>query len=194
MHLPTHPVTLARFAARAAPPATLLARLSFRDAKARGLFAGLAAHSMLPLERPPSAAFGLMLGLLAHAVGWPFPRGGSQRLSDALASYLRSLGGEVETGHRVRSLAELGDAHAVLLDVRLPDANGVTLAQRLRAASDRPSILLTSTDRKAVGPAIVQLCGASGFVPKTELSAAAIRRMLASATTETSRSGERQGT
>jgi phytoene dehydrogenase-like protein len=117
LHLPAHPVMLARFAARAAPPATMLARLSFRGVKARGLFAGLAAHSMLPLERPPSAAFGLMLGLLGHSVGWPFPRGGSQRLSDALAAYLRSLGGEIETGHRVESLAELGDARAVLLDV-----------------------------------------------------------------------------
>ena len=117
VHLPSHPLALARFGARAAPPATMLARLSFRGRNARGLFAGLAAHSMLPLERPPSAAFGLMLGLLGHSVGWPFPRGGSQRLSDALASHLRSLGGEIETGHRVESLAELGNPRAVLLDV-----------------------------------------------------------------------------
>src|SRR5436190_1339589 len=73
--------------------------------------------SMLPLGRPPSAAFGLVLGLLGHAVGWPFPRGGSQRLSDALASYLRALGGDIETGRRVESLAELGDPGVVLLDV-----------------------------------------------------------------------------
>jgi phytoene dehydrogenase-like protein len=72
---------------------------------------------MLPLERPPSAAFGLMLGLLGHAVGWPFPRGGSQALSDALASYLRALGGEIETGQRVESLAELAGTRLVLLDV-----------------------------------------------------------------------------
>src|SRR5581483_8482160 len=103
LHVPAHPVALARFSARAAPPATTLARLSLRGEKARGVFAGLAAHSMLRLDRPPSAAFGLMLGLLGHAVGWPFPRGGSQRLSDALASYLRSLGGEIETGTRVES-------------------------------------------------------------------------------------------
>jgi phytoene dehydrogenase-like protein len=108
-HVPAHPIALARFSVRAAPPATTLARMAFRDEKARGLFAGLAAHSMLRLDRPPTAAFGLMLGLLGHAVGWPFARGGSQELSDALASYLRSLGGEIETGHRVESLAELGD-------------------------------------------------------------------------------------
>jgi phytoene dehydrogenase-like protein len=117
LHVPAHPLVLARFGARAALPATALARLSFRGAKARGVFAGLAAHSMLPLERPPSAAFGLMLGLLAHSVGWPFPQGGSQRLSDALASHLRSLGGEIETGRRVESLGELAEAPLVLLDV-----------------------------------------------------------------------------
>jgi phytoene dehydrogenase-like protein len=117
LHVPAHPLTLARFGLRALLPATTVARRSFRGARARGLFAGLAAHSMLPLGRPPSAAFGLMLGLLGHAVGWPFPRGGSQGLSDALASYLRSLGGEIETGRPVESLAELGETRPVLLDV-----------------------------------------------------------------------------
>ena len=117
LHLPSHPLTLARFGARAMLPATTLARLSFRGGKARGLLAGLAAHSMLPLERPPSAAFGLALGLLGHDGGWPFPRGGSQRVSDGLASYLRSLGAEIETGRRVESLAELGATRPVLLDV-----------------------------------------------------------------------------
>jgi phytoene dehydrogenase-like protein len=117
LHVPAHPLALARFSARAAPPATLLARFSLRGEKARGVFAGLSAHSMLRLDRPPSAAFGLTLGVLAHAVGWPFPQGGSQRISDALASYLRSLGGEIETGHRVESLAELGETRPVLLDL-----------------------------------------------------------------------------
>jgi phytoene dehydrogenase-like protein len=117
LHVPAHPAALARFGARAAPPATALARLSLRGEKARGVFAGLSAHSMLQLTRPPSAAFGLMLGLLAHAVGWPLARGGSHAISDGLAAYLRALGGEIETGHRVESLAELGDARAVLLDV-----------------------------------------------------------------------------
>jgi phytoene dehydrogenase-like protein len=117
LHVPAHPLGLARFGARAALPATTVAWVALRDVKARGLFAGLAAHSMLRLDRPPSAAFGLMLGLLAHAVGWPLARGGSQTISDALAAYLRSLGGEIETGRRVESLAELGEARAVLLDV-----------------------------------------------------------------------------
>ncbi len=62
---------------------------------------------MLPLERSPSASFGLVLALLGHSVGWPLPQGGSQAIADALVSYLRSLGGEVETGRRVESLDEL---------------------------------------------------------------------------------------
>jgi phytoene dehydrogenase-like protein len=117
LHVPAHPLTLARFGLRALLPATTVARRSLEGAKARGVFAGLAAHSMLPLERPPSAAFGLMLGLLGHSFGWPFPRGGSQAIADALASYLRSLGGEIETRRRVESLAELGHPRLVLLDV-----------------------------------------------------------------------------
>ena len=117
LHLPAHPLAFARFALPAGLPATVLARAAFRHRPARALFAGVSAHSMLPLSRPATAAFGLTLGLLGHAAGWPFPRGGSQRLADALASYLRSLGGEVETNARVASLAEVAGADAVLLDV-----------------------------------------------------------------------------
>jgi len=150
LHVPAHPLALARFGALAAPPATLLARLSFRGAKARGVFAGLAAHSMLRLDRPPSAAFGLALGLLAHAVGWPFPRGGSQRLSDALASYLRSQGGEIETGHRVESLPELGDTRPVLLDV--------TPRGLLALAGDRlPTRYRRRLERYRYGPGVFKL-------------------------------------
>jgi phytoene dehydrogenase-like protein len=115
--IPSHPLAFARFGARAGLPAALLARLAFRGPRARGFFAGMSAHSLLPLTQPATAAFGLMLGMLGHAVGWPFPRGGSQKLADALAAHLRSLGGEIETGTRVESLAELGDAKAILLDV-----------------------------------------------------------------------------
>ncbi len=114
---PRHPLTLAHFGPRAALSANALAHLAFRGERARGFFGGLAAHSMLPLTRPPSAAFGLMLGLLGHAVGWPLARGGSQQIANALASYLRSLGGEIETGREVTSLAELGKPRAVLFDV-----------------------------------------------------------------------------
>jgi phytoene dehydrogenase-like protein len=150
LHVPAHPLALARFGARAALPATTLARLSFRGEKARGVFAGLSAHSMLRLDRPPSAAFGLTLGLLAHAVGWPFPRGGTQRLSDALASYLRSLGGEIETGRKVESLAELGATRPVLLDVA---PRGL-----LALAGDRlPTRYRRGLERYRYGPGVFKL-------------------------------------
>jgi phytoene dehydrogenase-like protein len=117
LRLPDHPSVLARFGLRAILPAERLARRAFAGERARALFAGLAAHSMLPLSRSPSAAFGLVLGVLGHHVGWPLPRGGSQSLADALAAHLRSLGGEIECGRRVESLSELPPASAVLLDV-----------------------------------------------------------------------------
>jgi phytoene dehydrogenase-like protein len=117
IRLPHDPATMARFSVRAALPASMLARRTFRGEKARGLFAGLAAHSMLPLTRLPSAAFGLVLGVLAHSVGWPFALGGSQRIADGLVSYLESLGGGAEVGRRVGALAELGALRPVLFDV-----------------------------------------------------------------------------
>src|SRR6185503_11909788 len=75
------------------------------------------AHSIVPLEYMGSAAFGLVMGACAHAVGWPFARGGSQRLADALASYLRSIGGVIETGAPVENIDHLPPARAVLFDV-----------------------------------------------------------------------------
>ncbi len=117
LHLPRHPLQLARFGWRGLGSASSQAQRWFAEEPARALFAGLAAHSSLPLEERASAAFGLVLGMLGHAVGWPLPRGGSQHITDALASHLRSLGGEIDTGVRVESLDQLPLARAVLLDV-----------------------------------------------------------------------------
>jgi phytoene dehydrogenase-like protein len=117
LRLVPRPLALARFGLPALLSARLLAASLFRDAPAQTLFAGMAAHGMLPLEAPPSASFGLVLGLLGHAVGWPLPRGGSQRIADALAAYLCALGGKIVTGERVASLAQLPPARAVLCDV-----------------------------------------------------------------------------
>ena len=114
---PRHPLALARFGLRAIRSAAGLARSWFEEERARALFAGMAAHSMLPLTRPVSAAFGLVLGLLGHAVGWPLPRGGAQQLADALAAHLRALGGEIETNRPVTSLAQLPPCRLVLADV-----------------------------------------------------------------------------
>jgi hypothetical protein len=94
-----------------------LAERWFVGERARALMAGLAAHANLPLERWPTAAIGLMLGIAGHTGGWPVARGGSQRLTDALVAMLRALGGEVETGRVVRTLDELPPARAILLDV-----------------------------------------------------------------------------
>ena len=114
---PRHPLLMARFGLPAVLPATMLARLAFGQPAARALFAGMAAHSMLRLGQPLSASFGLVLGLLAHAVGWPMARGGSGAIAAALEAEARSLGVEIETGHRVDWLADLPPAGAVVLDV-----------------------------------------------------------------------------
>jgi phytoene dehydrogenase-like protein len=97
LRLPRHPWLMARFGLAGIRSARFLAEVTFRGERARALFAGLAAHSFLPLEQPPSAAFGLVLGVLTHAVGWPIPKGGAQAISSALAGYLRALGGVLAT-------------------------------------------------------------------------------------------------
>lgn len=114
---PAHPWLLARFGALAIWPAAPLARRLFRTPAARALFAGNAAHSVLPLEALASAAFGWVLAAAAHAVGWPIPRGGAQAIANALASYFESLGGRIVTNARIQSLDELGDASPILCDV-----------------------------------------------------------------------------
>ena len=112
-----HPLSLAASGIRALRDAESVARSAFEGEKARGLFAGNAAHSFLPLEQRPSALFGFVLAALGHAFGWPFPRGGSQSLADALASYLRSMGGEIFTDSPVRSVEDVPRTRAVLFDV-----------------------------------------------------------------------------
>lgn len=115
--LPHDPVGVARFALNALCSAAGLANAHFRGERARALIAGLSGHSMLPMHKSPGAAFGLVLAAAGHAVGWPFPKGGAQRISSALASYLRSLGGQIVTGFRVTSLRQLPPARVVLCDL-----------------------------------------------------------------------------
>jgi phytoene dehydrogenase-like protein len=112
-----HPLLMARFGIPALMPATLLARGLFKGGRARGLFAGLAAHSFLSLDAPLSASFGLVLGAAAHAVGWPVPRGGAQALSRALVAHLESLGGTLHLKHRVERLGDLPPADVTLCDI-----------------------------------------------------------------------------
>jgi phytoene dehydrogenase-like protein len=132
-----HPLALGASALRALRPARALAESAFEGEKARGLFAGNGAHSFLPLEKSPSALFGLVLSTLGHAFGWPFPEGGSQRIADALTSYLVTLGGEVYTGVRVGSVEEVPRTRAVLFDVtprQLLDIAGEHFTERYRRA------------------------------------------------------------
>jgi phytoene dehydrogenase-like protein len=129
LHLPRRPLLFARFGWRSIQSAAGLAQRWFEDEPARAVFAGLAAHSFLPLEQKASAGFGLVLGMMAHAVGWPFPEGGSQQLADALTAHLRALSGSIESARRVASLDELSEARAVLLDL--------TPKQVLRIAGER---------------------------------------------------------
>ena len=114
---PEHPFSLARFGLKAVQSAGGLAHRTFKGAPARAFFGGLAAHSMLPLNKLVSAGVGLVLGALGHVVGWPFPKGGSQQLTNALLSYFSSLGGEVITQHRVTSIRDVPPCRVTLLDI-----------------------------------------------------------------------------
>jgi phytoene dehydrogenase-like protein len=115
-HLPRHPVVLARFGLPALLPATVLGRSVFRGQRARALLAGCAAHSVLPLSKPVSAAVAMLFLFSAHVESWPIAEGGSAAITNALAGYLRSLGGRIETDHAVRSRADLPPARVHLFD------------------------------------------------------------------------------
>jgi phytoene dehydrogenase-like protein len=159
LHMPRHPLRLARFGLSAMRPARALAERVFQGPLARALFAGGAAHSFSALERPFTAAFGILLLTSGHAVGWPFPRGGTQKLVDALVNYLNALGGEVVTGHRVHSVDELPRSRAVLLDV--------TPAQLVKLAGHRlPPRYVEKLQRFRYGPGVFKVDWAlSGPIP-----------------------------
>ena len=128
---PRHPFLLARFGLRALPSASTLVRSLFRTERAKAVFAGLTAHSLLDLNEVSSAASGVMLGAALHAVGWPIPRGGAQSITGALCGYLSSLGITVTTSTRVERLAALPSYELTLCDV--------TPRQLLQLAEDRLS-------------------------------------------------------
>jgi phytoene dehydrogenase-like protein len=129
---PGAPLLLARFGMLGLRPATQLAK-RFRTAHARALFAGAAAHSFLPLQRVGSASFGLALMVAGHATGWPAAKRGSIAIIEAMAGYLRSLGGEIRTGHFVRAMRDIPPSRVVLFDVsprQLADIAGDELPPR----------------------------------------------------------------
>jgi len=159
VRLPKHLSTAVRFGWQALRSGRGLAEAHFRGKPARALIAGLAAHAVLPLEQRPGAAIALMLGIAGHAVGWPMPQGGAQKIADALTSYFRSLGGEVVTGQPVKSLKELPPSRALLLD--LTPRQVIALAGESLPASYRSRLA-----RYRYGPAAFKLDWAlSGPIP-----------------------------
>ncbi len=150
LRIPRHPIRMARFGLRAALPASWLAKLCFREERSRALFAGCAGHSILPLGAPLTSALGVLFALTAHVEDWPVARGGSQAIAEALASHLGSLGGTVETGHRVAKLAEVADADTVLFDT--------SPAELLRIAGDAlPSGYRRRLERYRYGPGVFKV-------------------------------------
>lgn len=139
LHVPRHPIRLVRFGIPAATPASALAR-SFSTGAGRALFAGVAAHAFHPLNRPMSSSVGMALICACHRYGWPVARGGSAAIAAAFASVIAEHGGTIETGRRVRSLAELPAADAVVLDlapVAVADIAGERLPDRVARAYRR---------------------------------------------------------
>ncbi len=148
--IPAHPFAAARFGLTVMRSASSVAKHDFRGEPARALIAGLAGHAVLPLERVPSAAFGLVLGIIGHTQGWPFARGGSQNIPNALAKHLASLGGEIVTGTMIESVDQLPRARAILFDV--------TPRQLLKIAGSRfPASFRGKLRRYRYGPGVCKL-------------------------------------
>ena len=150
LHLPDHPLLLARFGTLGLRSAVGLAGSRFSLEPARALFAGLGAHSFLPLDSLGSAAFGLVLAAAAHSGGWPFPKGGAQAISNALAAHFRALGGEIATACPIENIDQLPLARAVVLDV--------TPRQLLRLAGHKlPASYRQRLNRYRYGPGVFKI-------------------------------------
>ncbi len=164
---PRHPFLMARFGLKALRPASDLAESLFRGPRARALFAGMAGHACIPLEHVATASFGMMLGILGHAVGWPIPKGGSQSIMNAMAAYFQSLGGQIVTSNPISNLNELASARTILLDItprQLLQIAGEQLSPRYR----------TQLERYRYGPGVFKMDWAlAGPIPWT---ASACRR------------------
>jgi phytoene dehydrogenase-like protein len=167
LRIPRHPIAMSRFGLRALRSATGLARSRFSSDAARALITGIAGHSLIRLDRVPTAAFGLAIGVIGHGYGWPAARGGSQKISDALVSYLKSFGGELQTGVEVKSMRDVPDAKAVLFDLTPRNLADI-------ASDELPARYLRALRRFRYGPGVCKLDWAlSEPVPWT---AEAVRR------------------
>jgi len=158
---PRHPFLMARFGLHAIRSARSLASARFKSERTRALFAGLGGHSMMPLDTILTSAFGIMLGSLAHAVGWPMAAGGSQAIPAALADYLDAMGVETVTQQRIQNLDELPQARAVLLNTA-PDQLSQIAGGRL------PARYLKQLKRYRYGPGVFKVDWAlDGPIPWT---------------------------
>ena len=146
-HPPQHPLRMAQFGLLALLSVEQLVR-RFSEETTKALLAGLGAHSFLSLSAPGSASFVLMLGLLAHAVGWPIPKGGAGSITQALVHYLLSLGGKIETGMSIKSFRDLPKTRAVLYDVT---------PRQLIQIEQLPSGYQKRLDRFKYGPAVFKI-------------------------------------
>ncbi len=150
LHIPRYPISVGSFGLRAVWSLRFLTRMLFREDRAPALLAGLGAHSCLPLEAPLSAAPTLVLGALAHVVGWPIPRGGAQSLANALAACFLAHGGEIRTDWHVEDVNELPDASALIFDV--------SPKQLIQIAGDRlPVSYRQQLERFRHGPGVFKL-------------------------------------
>ncbi len=147
---PRHPFLMARFALLAIRSARGLASSRFKSERTQALFAGLGAHSMMPLDSMLTSAFGIMLGSLAHAVGWPMAAGGSQSIPAALADYLDAMGVEIVTRRRIQSLDDLPQAKAVLLNTAPNQLSQI-------AGSQLPTGYLRKLKRYRYGPGVFKV-------------------------------------
>jgi phytoene dehydrogenase-like protein len=116
LHIPRHPLDMARFGIKGITSAMNLAK-RFHTKEARGLWAGMAAHSVQPLTNATTSAVALVLLMAAHSGGWPIARRGSASIANVLGSYFTSIGGTIQTDLYVRSLSELPSSRAILFDV-----------------------------------------------------------------------------
>lgn len=150
LRIPKRPFSMARFGMYGLLPATRLAHLLFREPRARAVFAGCAAHAILPLEMWMTGAVGLLFSLTSHLCDWPMAVGGSAAIHRALTSYVRAHGGTFETGRRIESLAELPQARVVLFDLAPKQLCSI-------AGDALPSGYVERLQRYDYGPAVFKL-------------------------------------
>jgi phytoene dehydrogenase-like protein len=171
LHFPANPLLMTRFGFYALRSLKNLVDTQFQSDRTRALFAGLAAHAMMPLEQTATAAFGIVLATLAHTVGWPIIRGGSQKLADALADCFRKGGGEIVTDQRIASMADIPKASSYFFDItprQLLQIEGLGLSEIYRSRLARfrygPGVYKMDWALQAPIPWKAPVCSKAGTV------------------------------